>query len=253
MRIGSRARYGITSSAPSTLVTYRSLPLALVPAAKNSFGTVTLYRTDRSKGTTWLPKVNDDGTVGYRDVYGMVSSENGRYILAYVERLLFVKIDLQTGLQTVILSRPSAWYSSPPPSPLAISDDGRYAHMGSVEEIIDTRGCGDGYETIGQRDMCYLLHPCISRSIYTLLQDTAGYPAYSMRSSFIDDGQGLIITTSLYPGMYGYTGPSSPKRVELHGANYVPSTRLDYLALGDSYSSGGGDCHPPHILNTLSS
>lgn len=232
---------GPFASAPSTLVTYRSLPLALVPAAKNSFGTVTLYRIDRSKGTTWLPKVNDDGTVGYRDVYGMVSSENGRYILAYVERLLFVKIDLQTGLQTVILSRPSAWYSSPPTSPLAISDDGRYAHMGAVEEIIDTRGCGDGYETIGQRDMRYLLHPCISRSINTLLQDTAGYPAYSMRSSFIDDGQGLIITASLYPGMYGYTGPSSPKKIELHGANYVPSMRLDYLALGDSYSSGEGD------------
>lgn len=229
------------SNAPSALVTYRSLPLTVTPVSKNALGIVTRYQSDRTKGVNWLQKSDDDGTTNYRDVYSMVSSPNGRYVLAYVERSFFVKIDTLTGVQTIVSYKPSAWYSSPAPTPSAISDDGKYAYTSGSEDIIDMRGCGDDYESVGPRREAALLHMCQTRNLSQLINDSAGYQAYSLAANFIDDGHGLEITTSLFPGMYGYTGPSEPKKIQLHGANYVPSQRLKYLALGDSYTSGEGD------------
>lgn len=220
---------------PSKLVTYTYLPAALKPATRNSLGVVSLYQLDETKGQAWLQYNKASGGTDFRNVSSFVASSNGRYILAYVEYNEFVRINLDNGDVKIVAKVRGAWYDGIFGSTAsAISDDGSYAYVGGTETVYQTANCGD---RLGDEiNLNALVSPCALRALYYKILPSVNYHYHSRNVQFIDDGQGLTFEAFALPGAAG-----ASVQITMHGSGYVPAPRLEYLAMGDSYSSGEGD------------
>lgn len=177
---------------------------------------------------------DENGNVGYT-LQGTGVSRNGRWLVVNVKNIGLVKFNLATMGATRI-----APYSSQL-TMLAISNDGN-----SVAESSDANhnqpvvyrvdGCGESGATL--QSTWYnasLLNPCQSRNLYSDINDVLGvdFSTTYDKPAFTDGGKLEFYT-------FGY-GASEATKVTLRITNQDTAPRLDYLALGDSYSSGEGD------------
>ena len=220
------------------LTTTRNIAGALTPQSRNTIGIVTSYIFKSEQMSAWMPREDMPGS--NHATYSFATSSNGRYIIAYVDYAGYVKIDLDTSHATKVYAQRSAWYYSPDiPKANAISNDGRYAFVGMGAQMIDTNGCGDNFDQgFGYGE---LSNQCEAVEYTTLLNSKLGYTFTNTRSKFSDDGKSLEFESILYPGRHWYGEVGAEKHVTLHHAGYVAEPPLDYLALGDSFSSGEGD------------
>ncbi|MBP9667307.1 hypothetical protein KBD87_00665 [Candidatus Saccharibacteria bacterium] len=222
---------------PSIITVYKNLPSSLVPLERNDRGVVVLYGLNETK-RTWLlgdSRDNRDGTyLQNRDVISYAVSANAKYMISYVDYKYVVKTDVETAKSTMVRQLNSSW-SAGFDTPIAqtISNDGRYAYISKQEEVIDMKDCGDDSVVHNQ---AHLVSECPSRNIEAKMQSAVGYLAYGAQMQFSDDGQ----------SMEGIVSPRSRRFVDFLrvwvGISGSPKpTQLEYLALGDSYTSGEGD------------
>ncbi len=208
-----------------------NLATALVPNSQGQLGAVYSYkiRDDFTKPLFVLQRGTDSR---YFQVTGFIVSENQQHLLAWLDYGRMVRLDLQDNQYTIIAQHAGSWYGGIyNPEPAAISDDGRYAYINRADWMYDTRGCGDIF-TIENMDRTQLEHPCPYANLTAQIHDMTGAKEYEFQFGFDDDDNQLLFQRQDGANRLAYI---------LQRDNYQPTTQLDYLALGDSYSSGEGD------------
>ena len=212
------------------LSTVPNLATALEAVQRNEQGMATVYEIRPGHEVHWMPL--SDGSGYHHSTYYLGLSQNGRFLVAYIDYSGHVLIDTSTGEIKKIDISYSDWTAEAFfPKSNAVSNDGRYVFLGNPAQFIDTLNCGDDFGDGFVRGV-YIEKPCKFSSFHNDIRQQLGYNFDTTKASFSDDGMTLEFETTKY-------GP--PKHVTLHPDGFVPSARLDYLALGDSYSSGEGD------------
>ncbi|MFZ1801381.1 MAG: GDSL-type esterase/lipase family protein [Candidatus Saccharimonas aalborgensis] len=172
--------------------------------------------------------------------YGI--SRNGRYVVynagdSYGVPGKLIRYDMETKENRVFGASPySSIYSGYPVAALGVSDDGSTVVAGGSTDLkfwhitdsclgpTEPQGPMNGYDTCA--------HKLYSQSDYGLIQGPDAW--YPRTDDFHFDETGTEL-------QFGYHGGASVQRtVTLYAPGHVDD-RVDYLALGDSYSSGEGD------------
>jgi lysophospholipase L1-like esterase len=172
--------------------------------------------------------------------YGI--SRNGRYVVynagdSYGVPGKLIRYDMETKENRVFGASPYASvYSGYPVAALGVSDDGSTVVAGGSTDLkfwhitdsclgpTQPQGPMNGYDTCP--------HKLYSQSDYGLIQGPETWYPTTDDFHFDDTGSEL---------QFGYHGGASVQRtVTLYAPGHVDD-HLDYLALGDSYSSGEGD------------
>ena len=172
--------------------------------------------------------------------YGI--SRNGRYVVynagdSYGVPGKLIRYDMETKENRVFGASPYASvYSGYPVAALGVSDDGSTVVAGGSTDLkfwhitdsclgpTQPQGPMNGYDTCP--------HKLYSQSDYGLIQGPETW--YPTTDDFHFDETGSEL-------QFGYHGGASVQRtVTLYAPGHVDD-HLDYLALGDSYSSGEGD------------
>lgn len=163
-------------------------------------------------------------------INGIGYSENGAWIIAQNSSIGWLRINTSTGQKTKIninyRYNPSDYMYG------TISDDGKYlavlTHSGKNKIHTITDVCSSTNEEMPDSSCSFI-------DIPSLPVDTSQNPSvYPSTLSFTDHGNELRVyywsnDETLYTGYSVYPG------------SFIITPRLDYLALGDSYSSGEGD------------
>ncbi len=237
----NRFGYYSYSSSNHILTSVEDASSGLESARDNSLGQTIMYRfKDESvkKWLSWFPEGNPNRH--YREVGSVAYSINGRYGLAWVNYEGHVKIDFELGTTQVISQKTGSWMVSLyNPTAAAITNDGRYAFVGNTTTVVDTYECGyelaaylyERFDALKQtmvkcNEQEYALAPLL------------GYTGRGLDFEWIGDEQGLQFTYNYYPYTSDHGRPQSLITLWREKPN---NSKLDYLALGDSYTSGEGD------------
>ncbi len=165
-------------------------------------------------------------------------SDNGQWIVVEAQKSGIVRINTD-NLETFKFTNQYHSYGSGLDSSmeLSISDDGQWvavAGSNTSEYVyqLNEASCGYTLPTVSDINNTNYTQ-CPSKSIREALGDRADGLKFIMQPKLQDDGGQL----SLYLGYYDYTQNGV---INLLAPGYVVPS-LEYLALGDSYSSGEGD------------
>jgi|GEM_PF-406398 len=167
----------------------------------------------------------------------VTSSLNGKW-LAFASPTIGI---FRLNMQTLELRRISATVANHPEEnlSLAISNDGRFVAIDSdavpFSVYTVTPDCGDAAITDDMNMNTPVANPCAFRDLDTFMRNNQ--PAFDRVDELKFNVDGGDLTMREIP--YRWPG-TAPRRVILRAAGYEGRT-LDYLALGDSYSSGEGD------------
>lgn len=177
---------------------------------------------------------------------GGAVSKNGRWLVVELFGKGFARIDLQNEYKTELFSNLGFSYDSGIYlwAEMAVSDDGRYVAISDrwvpplVFEINN-----DCLRSVSPDEPLSLegYQSCPFTSLGDVMRSVENYQ-YPGGLDFGENGLELLIQTAYLgsPCGSGLTNCSIWRTVR--AAGYMPTTsRLDYLALGDSYSSGEGD------------
>jgi lysophospholipase L1-like esterase len=217
-----------------TISVIDDLRTALVPIEKNNAGMVSLYELDSSKLKPLLPLDSDASQQHH--INSHVISSDGKHLVAYIDREKIVKLDLETMKVTQILKVQTDYPAQPDiredlklPVVSGVSANGQYVFVGGKKDgftkIIDMQDCN------GEEDA----RLCWSVDIDSRVRSEFGGLFYSDSGKFNGDGSLTFNVRS----PISWSGPS-PKQVSVR--NFTAALpKLDYLALGDSYTSGEGD------------
>lgn len=152
-------------------------------------------------------------------------SENGRYVTAtYVDggANMFVRIDTETNdIKRFLIDRNLGMsYRS-----YTVSNSGRYTILGN-NKVYDMMSCDTTVSGYSEN--------CDSRSLDMFNLSSSSLPNVALVDSFRFGSENYNIFATLALGTPNLAKP-------LQAVEYSLVPRLDYLALGDSYSSGEGD------------
>lgn len=162
----------------------------------------------------------------------------------------FITINLETFDIRLIASDPGSYgYGFNPDynNATAVSDDGRFVAVGGLNvglTVYDLDGsCGDTSSSVSKYAWMvgnFGYTTCPAQDFMSVVQNMLGYSSMPMATapSFQDGQNGQI---EMLIQTYHNTNPA--KWVQLTAQGYTPRT-LEYLALGDSFSSGEGDVVP---------
>ncbi len=181
-------------------------------------------------------KTNDTGDV-HSEMIAHGESENGRFV-AWVNSsssgTRYKLIDLTTKQITTFYGEPHAFDEATPYWPkIRVSNDGKYVAIGLATDI-DIWHLGDcGSVNLSEADPFDSSLACKSRHIDRTVigEPVSGHFETSDYTFSGDNGQFSF---------YGGPNANNFQLFTLSAPGYV-APRLEYLALGDSYSSGEGD------------
>lgn len=211
---------------------YKNVTSRLSPAESEDFGKV--YNFNESNPDYVLKSSTET-----LRAYSFSISESGRWItLPIVGNGLF-RFDLETSaLLKYSNKRPVYTTGNRQLYQDSITNDGRHIVIGGTNvgaEILDIANCGTELTPSNTSDEFYnnISNPCPMLSLSSR-PDLTQHNLKSLHDpKFSKDGGELELLAQ-------YT-QQAPRRIVLHAASYTPPHRLDYLAMGDSYSSGEGD------------
>ncbi len=198
------------------------------------------YGLESTKAKQWFVTRDYNNSPTQLRVLSKAVSPNGRYILAWLNYSYYLKIDLDANTIQYIGRFPGAWYGGPSINPYAgaITADGRYAFIYGGPQVVDTDGCGEvlsetqivsGFVISGQNE-------CPVSNLSEVVHEKTQYSGYDSNYHWnFDDSLVFFENPPPYSNSSGVT-----TKVTLRLTPEAVST-LDYLALGDSYSSGEGD------------
>lgn len=219
------------SATKPKLELYRLSDSPFTPTKASNGINVLSYGIDTSKSVPLLGAYNA-GTPNYLTLSSFVLSQNRQYLAAWIDYKFIVTVDLET-LETRAIATLYGGSTGTYSSPVAISDDGRYVYVDIKGYMYDTDGCGEVYDRsfLASSPATRFSNPCGYTNLSSLISHIDGITKKHHQYRFIDDDTALEF-------IHPYTGPT--KITTIATTAYDP-TRLDYLALGDSYSSGEGD------------
>lgn len=198
-----------------------------------------------------------DSTGGVAEVnpYTISNSNNGRYILVDLVNGGVVRVDTLlkkqraiTGLKRHLSLDYASWSTS-----MAASDDGKYVAVGGEYRDVPTEirvyqlsgSCGDEYvDTLSVADVC----PKTSIQYEEFEPVGLQLPYTPVRLLYFDDTGNLSVYLDSYNPDYFPCIENEDSnscfglsfKVSIGGTSTLAS-KLDYLAIGDSYTSGEGD------------
>lgn len=167
------------------------------------------------------------------------SSSNGKWLAVQATDIGLLRINTETFEVKRFSDTVYRYgYGLDPAMELAITNDGRHVAVAGLNvapymyDIDDD--CGDAI-TDSMDDSTPIANPCSSKHIAPLYASYMPRFDHAAALSFSDDGSSLTSLGVVYDYDQGYN-----KWFTLTAPGYDSPT-LDYLALGDSYSSGEGD------------
>jgi lysophospholipase L1-like esterase len=176
---------------------------------------------------------------------GMRASDNGKWLAVEIRQRGIGLLNIDT-LKMKEVSNTSFYYGYgfDPTVELAVDDSGQHIAVVGKNAGLDvfdiTSECGDDSSYDAERGYIGTSRPYCNKARI----DTNGFIPhfkYALHPEFNDDGAELRFFASSYVF-------AEPQRLVTLRANGYNPPRLDYLALGDSYSSGEGD-DESHYLN----
>lgn len=183
------------------------------------------------------------GYVGY--MKHIQRSSNGKWLVVEFTGTGLFRVNLETMEILKFSDWHTDYWSSRPFIEYDVTNDGRHIAVfgeNTLNSIFDiVSGCGNIMPSILTEDQLARNQqiPCPELNLNAPRGDVANNTYMprlrnTYQPEFNDDGGELSFYASSYD-------PITPRRIVLQAANYTPSPYLDYLALGDSYSSGEGD------------
>ena len=227
------------ASIKNKLTMYKDLSKSLVRGELNIDHFVLSYSLDGSKSESLIKYIEpSNGSEVIRTVQRFGFSPNGRYVVAYVDYLDIVVVDTLNNSQKVIAKLPSGMYLLPKHYQLTVSDDGSYVFEFSHNSFLyQTTDCGDSY--MGPNVNTTMTNSCpVSYTVSEALNKHLGYYPISANATFREGHKVIDLFAEPPQNVAGKV-----QRVQVRVPGYMPleNHKLDYLALGDSYSSGEGD------------
>lgn len=217
------------------LAIYRLEDSPFIPKPDSGGIGVLSYSLDEAKRIPLFGYEHNDSEA-YAGVSYFVLSKNHRHILAWLEYRAMVVVDTKTLETRGIDMIQGSWYGGKMNSyPGAISDDGRYAFVERSGFLYDTHGCSVPFDYTYYSTL-YKTRPCGPGSdswtnLKDLVDSEVGNTLHNLKYDFVDDAAGLQFA---HP-------QGNPSKLTTIMTDSYNSQRLDYLAIGDSYSSGEGD------------
>lgn len=177
----------------------------------------------------------------------VASASNGKWLVAEVIGVGIVRLNLETyEVKRIANVAPQYGIGMNPSMSLTISDDGKYIVIGGREtpfiiyQVSDS--CGDDVVT---NEMTYLTpvsNSCAERQLDEHMR--AELPRfYAADFLQLNDAATEIKFSAM---TYGENNSRHQTEYVLNVPGHKPSISLDYLAMGDSYSSGEGDIQVNH-------
>lgn len=224
-----------------TITTIENALTDLVPGSNDGSSYIDHYSLYSGKSKKWLG-YDDNGITRYMPAYSTAISPNGRYMIAWISYVGYVKMDFDTGRVTEIGRFPGAWYGGEVYNPVAaaITSDGRYAFIHDGPTVVDTENCGREVtsELLNSGRIFDGRAPeCPKTQLYHRIADYVGYNGYGNRYRWNYDESALEFIVQPFPYAFNQ---NETKKVTVW-LNREQESKLDYLALGDSFSSGEGD------------
>ncbi len=178
---------------------------------------------------------------GWVGVDGVASSSNGKWLAFIAPGVGVMRLDLTTlTVKRIATVLPQVGgYTS-----VAISDDGQTVAVDANNDMpftvyAVTEGCGDTTMTDDMSLNTPVVNPCAFRNLDVFMNSKNSRFNRIEQLRFNSDGGELTGYEISYAA--ASSTPASARWVTLRATGYVPPLQLDYLALGDSYSSGEGD------------
>ncbi len=196
-----------------------------------------LYNYDTSNLIKLFSRRDPSNADNYANVVSATVSKNGRFMLAYVDYRLVVTVDLLSAREKVIGKLFTSPYGSVMPYAGAISEDGRYAYIANQNYVYymnDT--CGEPLNVDTKNSWYNLAEPCELTSLIPVLAEAINYEYSGVLYEFSNDNTVLKFVT-----YYIYSANGKRENIEVKTQAHSQSKNLQYLALGDSYTSGEGD------------
>ncbi|NCQ54271.1 hypothetical protein COV88_03070 [Candidatus Saccharibacteria bacterium CG11_big_fil_rev_8_21_14_0_20_41_19] len=222
-----------------SLVVYKNFSHRLIPVITTNVVSTLQYNFDASNPDYIFKGVSDVAWA----VGGIGASENGEWLAVEIRERGIGLLNINT-LEMKRISPLSFYYNygMDPTSELAASNDGKHvAVMGlnaglNVLDVVD--GCGNSATDEEVSRMGYMTNSCKLASINRESFITSFY--YAVQPRFNSSGGEL----SFYA--YPYVGKS--RQVVLRASGYTRQ-RIDYLAMGDSFTSGEGETDDNYYVN----
>lgn len=228
----------IDDTAVGKLWIVRNLTPALQPDETSPLGELLSYRLVPDVATPLFLDADQPG--GYHHVYSYAVSRDTNALVAYVDFLGIVKLNLTNNVAMKIAQPGGADHDTVDnPKVLAVSNDGRYVFLSSFLTLIDTiDNCGEPF-VLPFSQAHPLTSPCPSRNLDYLVTPEIPYSFRASDATFNDTATSLSFITSS-DGSASSDHDITPRKVTMSIVNTSP-LQLEYLALGDSFSSGEGD------------
>lgn len=224
----------------ATLSSFENGLNAFESTRQSADGMPVMYRLKTESSKKWL-SYTEYGKVNYSQVHSYALSTNGRYILAWVDYSGYIRLDLQTGAMVGLGRYSGSWQGGVIANvyAAAITNDGNYAFLTNGPSLIDVSECG--YEVNmamlqGGTAFDNSRPQCVTYNYTRKVEAVAGYRGYANYFKWVGDEESLEFVYSSYPYVYPYY----EKLVTLSRLK-ADGIKFDYLALGDSFSSGEGD------------
>ncbi|NCU38716.1 SGNH/GDSL hydrolase family protein [Candidatus Saccharibacteria bacterium] len=204
---------------------------AFTPEMSDVGFSVWRYSLDRSKADTLLGLEVSGGSVYNPAHNGYTFSPNRQYLLARMEDNAVVVANTTTGdMKAIDIMRSSGIID------FAVSDDGAYATYGTSGRIWHNEACGDRYDYAfhlyaKSQSRTPFANACDMTIVYDEINPPGRFGSWGAIFYFSDNNTTLSFD-------YPRANPTHHGKIQTQA--YHPN-QLDYLALGDSYSSGEGD------------
>jgi lysophospholipase L1-like esterase len=221
-----------------SLVLYKNFTHRLTP---HIYGLIPTYQYDFDRSNPDYIFRNADGYAW--PIGGISVSENGKWLAIEFRQRGIGLFNTETfemkRISTMAFSYGTGY---DPSSELAVSNDGRHvAVMGfnaSLTVFDVDSNCGDEATDSKMISVTHVTHICKISPID--VDDFIYRFFYGTHPRFNDDGGELNFYTMSYVG--------ESRQVSLRATGYNPH-KLDYLALGDSFTSGEGETNDKYYLN----
>jgi hypothetical protein len=171
-------------------------------------------------------------------------STSGEWMIAEVAGTGIMRINTLTGAMQLISTEYATYdMGYGPQMNLAISNDGMYAFKSGIyvgnTTVYDLTGCAGNTFHMGNTNPATATAGCKSRSLQQQLDAKLAYAGSSLLAMQFDSSANVIMGTALYQTKVGTIWVQHKNYITFTAAGYTPP-KADYLAMGDSFSSGEG-------------
>ena len=222
-----------------SLVVYKNFTSRLTPVINTNIISTLEYNFDASN-----PDLTFQSADGYAwPVGGVGASDNGDWLAVEFRQRGIGLLNIHT-LNMRRISLLSFYYNSGmnPTSELVVSNDGNHVAVAGINSgfnVIDVNSnCGEDATDDKMFNVGYMERPCKMATINT--EEFIHRLNYVTLPRFDETGGELGFYASSYTGEF--------RQVLLRTGGYV-GQRIDYLALGDSFTSGEGETDDSYYLN----